>query len=181
MGNPAEPEIIYHGLFISEEATLGIKTGYQGDVVFDRKFNKSDKGMVLNQGVVTLNYIDRFELYGSGGHASFRSKNRFTVGGGGKVLLSEWGNVGIGLDGKYQYSPLFREYQVAFGAYYTFDYFIPYVGIKYSNIHAKKLFSNVLYGTAVGFTFSSGKWGDLNFEVQLIDELAISFGGNIKF
>ena len=187
MGNPAEPQIVYRGIWASEAATFALKTGYQGDVVFDRKFDKdhSHNHFFSNQGIITLNYIDRLELYGGAGAIAFDSKNRFTASGGGKILLGQWGDTGMGIDGKYQWSRPLREYQVAFGVFQNIGWFIPYVGVKYSNIHAraggKKLFSDLHYGMALGCSVSSGKIFDLNFEVDLIDELAISFGGNIQF
>jgi hypothetical protein len=73
MGNPAEPEIVYKGFLIPKDSSFGVKLGYQGDWVFDRllrAYSGSHRRIdyfkiVMNQGVLTLNYIDRFELYGT--------------------------------------------------------------------------------------------------------------------
>ncbi|HVX01322.1 MAG TPA: hypothetical protein VHA52_12940 [Candidatus Babeliaceae bacterium] len=89
----------------------------------------------------------------------------------------------------------FFEWQASFAVFHTLDLFIPYLGIKYSAAHAHvdrlsksvyahkhfKMHSRRRFGMALGCSLSQGKRIDLNAEVQLIDEQAITFGGNIKF
>lgn len=177
MGNPAEPEIIDTGLFIPCDASFGLKIGYEGDFVFDRvlKSYKGSKGKIdqfeilMNQGVLILNYIDRFEVYGTVGamrnhfwyrphvdnkRREFETDNRWTAGGGVRLLLAQWGNTGLGLDGKIQYGQpriewitvsgvssssdgrvTYREYQGSAAVYHTMGFFTPYLGAKYSNVH----------------------------------------------
>jgi len=237
MGNPAEPEIIDTGFFISQDSSIGLKIGYQGDRIFDRLLHgfAGSHGridcfeMQMDQGVIALNYLDRFELYGTAGsmrsrfwfrpkadkkRREFETNNRGTGGAGARLLLAQWGNTGIGLDAKVQYGKpglrwitvdgishsssahmTYLEWQGSFAVYHTLDLFTPYLGAKYSNVHAHlKGVSKISYphqhfrmsnrnrfGMALGCTLSQGKKVDLNLEVQLIDEQAVTFGGNIKF
>lgn len=237
MGNPAEPEIIDAGLFIPQDASFSVKVGYQGDRVFDRLLHayagshaRVDRfEMQMDQGVIALNYLDRFELYGTVGsmrscfwfrphvdkkRREFETNNRATGGLGARLLLAQWGNTGIGLDGKVQYGKpgirwvavngvshtssahlTYREWQGSFAVYHTIDLFTPYLGVKYSNVHSDvqglsrsvyphrhfKMSNRCRFGMAVGCSLSQGKKIDLNLEVQLIDEQAVTFGGNVKF
>jgi major outer membrane protein len=237
MGNPAEPEVVDQGFFIPQNSSFGLKVGYQGDRVFDRLLRAQDKAkgrvdhcnMQMDQGVVALNYLDRFELYGSAGsmrshfwlrpkidqkRREFETHDSFTGGGGARLLLAQWGNTGIGIDGKIQWGKpaikwvtvngvssasgshlTFREWQTSFAVFHTVNIFTPYLGAKYSSVHAHvqglssqeylhshfEMVSRRRFGMALGCTLSSGKKFDLFVEVQMIDEQGISFGGNIKF
>ena len=89
----------------------------------------------------------------------------------------------------------YREWQASFAVYHTIDLFTPYLGVKYSNVHANvhglskkvyphkhfKMYNRDRFGIALGCTLTQGKKIDLFAEVQLIDEQALTFGGNIKF
>jgi len=237
MGNPAEPQIIDRGFWLSEDVLVDVKLGYLGDRVADRKMrangharSRIDKmALSFDQAVVTLNYMDRLELYGSLGSMNGELCNRphsdnkrrqyqthdgWTAGGGGKFLLAAWGNTTIGIDGKVQWGVpgmkwetvdgqssnvggrlRYFEWQVSFALSYTAEWLTPYIGAKYSNVHAtvskipKVVYKHAhftmtnrdRFGLAVGFNLSPGKKFDVFAEVQLIDEQAISFGGNMKF
>jgi hypothetical protein len=237
MGNPAEPEIIDCGFFIPQDSCMGLKIGYQGDWVFDRMLKayvgahgRIDRFEIqMNQGMIALNYLDRFELYGTVGamnssfwvrphtdgmRREFETDNHWTAGGGVRLLLAEWGNTGIGLDGKIQYGQpsikwitvngvshasgahlAYHEWQGSFAAYHTIDLFTPYLGVKYSNVHANvsglskiayshkhfKMTNRCRFGMALGCTVSQGKKMDINVEMQLVDEQALTIGGNLKF
>ncbi|MGH2611641.1 MAG: hypothetical protein ACRDFB_01165, partial [Rhabdochlamydiaceae bacterium] len=127
MGNPAEPQIIDQGFWISQNASFGIKVGYQGSRVTDRKMraNGNTHGRIDNmllafdQGVITFNYLDRVEVYGSTGSMNGELSNRphldnkrrqyhthdgWTAGAGGRFLLAQWKKAIIGIDGKIQWS-----------------------------------------------------------------------------
>src|SRR5690349_10377412 len=75
VGNPAQPQIIDQGFWIPQDALVGVKVGYEGDRVQNRKMraNGGAHGRIdamtlsFDQGVVILNYMDRLELYGSVG------------------------------------------------------------------------------------------------------------------
>lgn len=235
MGNPAEPEIIDQGLFIPQDSFAAVKVGYEGDIVSDRKLRSMGKGRIddfeltMNQAVVTLNYMDRFEMYGSGGAMSstfyfrpktdnqrrvFQTHDHWTGGCGARALLAQWGNTGIGVDAKIQWGRAgikwitvngvshasgahlsYQEWQASFAVFHTIDLFTPYLGVKYSNVHASanslsrsvyshrsfKMYNRDRFGIAFGCNLSQGKKIDLFAEVQLIDEQGLTFGGNLKF
>lgn len=237
MGNPAEPEIIDQGFFIPQNISVGVKVGYQGDRIFDRLLKAKDKArgrvdhfaMQMDQGVVILNYLDRFEIYGSVGsmrsdfwmrpkidqkRREFETHDSVTGGGGARLLLAQWGNTGIGFDGKIQWGKPaikwvavngvssasgahvnYREWQGSAAVFHTVGIFTPYLGVKYSAVHAAvqglskkayphshfKMVSRCRFGMALGCTLSSGKKFDLFVEVQMVDEQGLSFGGNIRF
>ncbi|MFS8564332.1 MAG: hypothetical protein LVR00_08545 [Rhabdochlamydiaceae bacterium] len=73
----------------------------------------------MNQGLFTLVFLDRLEVYGSMGsfQASFSNRlaiddeqrdyhsiDKITYGGGARLILAQFGKVVIGVDGKFQYS-----------------------------------------------------------------------------
>lgn len=236
-GNPAEPELIDEGFFLSKENWASIKTGYEGDFVFDRKLRAYDGASgridefqyLMNQGVLTFNFQDSYELYGSAGsmksyvtlrpHVDFKQRefdtnDHFTWGVGGKAIVFHWGSSQIGMDAKYQeaighvkwnaidgatYTTnaqlQYREWQVSAGVSHHIDIFTPYLTVNYSSVHAKmhKIRHNILnnpsfkmrsrehWGLAVGCSLSTAKLLDLNFEVQMINEEALTLAGNVKF
>ena len=127
LGNVASPEIIEEGMFLSKDNWMSIKAGYQGDFVFDRKMraHRGARGSIdqfktiANQGVFTLNFADRVELYANAGTMSFyisqrprpdfkrrqyQSDDHFTWGYGGRGIILHWKNTVFGLDGAMQYS-----------------------------------------------------------------------------
>lgn len=237
VGNPAEPQIINQGFWIAQDASIGVKVGYEGDRVADRKLRAYGKAhgridtteLSFDQGIFVLNYLDRVELYGSVGSMNgevshrphldhkrrkYQTHGGWTAGGGGRLLLAQWGQTVIGVDGKVQYGNpgikwmavdgnssntgghlKYCEWQASFAVSYTADWLTPYLGVKYSNVHATikgispaiyphshfKMLSRDRFGMAVGFTISPGKKFDLFAEVQMIDEQAVSFGGNVRF
>jgi hypothetical protein len=179
LGNPAEPQLIEEGLFTEPDHMAAGKIGYQGDWVSDRKLRGQGDGrgridqfeVWMNQGVATLNFIDRIELSASLGsmtttfsqrrHADgilrqFQTHDGLTVGTGLSLLLMQWKNTILGIDGKYQYSTphlkwvsvngtghasggkvVDREWQVGMALSYTADLFTPYIGASYSSVHAR--------------------------------------------
>ncbi len=237
MGNPAEPQIIDQGFWISQEASFGVKAGYQGDRVADRKMraNGGAHGRIdnmtlsMDQGVLAFGYLDRVEIYGSAGSMNGELSNRphfdnkrrqyqthdgWTAGAGGRFLLAQWGKTVIGIDGKIQWGNpgmkwmavdgeskntgghlKYCEWQASFAMSYTADWLTPYLGVKYSNVHASvngipnfiyphaqfKMINRDRFGLAIGCTLSPCKKFDLFAEVQMIDEQGLSFGGNLKF
>lgn len=123
--NPAEPELIDQGFFISECSFLTVKAGYQGDYIFDRKLHAKNgaKGRVdefesrFDQGTLAINLINRFEVYGSLGtmHATFsqrphidrqirtyQTNDHFAGGGGARLILFNWEEATFGFNAQYQ-------------------------------------------------------------------------------
>jgi len=137
-----------------------------------------------------------------------------TYGGGMRILLMQWKNTIFGVDGKGQFaSPRFswatvngvpfsengklhyREWQVGLALSHSVDIFTPYIGAKYTNVHATaqglksgvhphghfKMVNRDRFGLAVGCSLSSGRIFDLTLEARMIDEQAFTGAGNIKF
>ena len=126
-GNPAEPQLIDEGLYLNKEIWTSVKVGYQGDYTFDRRLKayRGAKGRIdryqslMNQGVLTINFGDRVDIYGSVGAMSadvihrphfdmkqreYQSNDHVTWGGGAKMILFRWGDVCLSGDIKYQSS-----------------------------------------------------------------------------
>lgn len=237
-GNPSEPDIIEEGFFFSCEGNWGLKIGYQGDLCFDRqlkvttpplKGKMNEFSYLMNQGVVTCNLFDLYEVYGSVGAMSatfaqvpsfdfnkreYSTSGHFTWGVGAKAELFHWGLTTLTADGKYQYSqpPLqwntingtsyktsarlhYEEWQIGGGLSHQVDMFVPYIALIYSSVDAKvrHIKSNILpvnhfsmqsrerFGMALGCGLSPSCLVDLNVEVRLFSEQAITLAGNIKF
>jgi major outer membrane protein len=237
-GNPAEPELIDKGFFFCRDNLFSMKAGYQGDFVFDRKLraHHGATGRIdtfryyMQQGVLTANLMDRFELYGSLGSMNayiahrphvdmkrreYETHDHLTWGCGARGILFRWCRTVVGFDAKYQdahphvkWNALdgaalttgadlrYREWQVGLAASHHIHIFIPYAAIKYSSVHSRlneiranmqlghesfKMRSRDRFGAALGCSLSTAKRLDLNVEVSLFDEEALTLAGNIKF
>lgn len=124
-GSPDLPNTAKEGLFIPKECSFGLKVGFQNDYVFDKSLKVANRASArkievfnyyLQQGLLTLNFINRFEAYGSLGSIKFHieprnsgivrqvyeTKNEFTWGFGARGILFEFSNAALGLDFKYQ-------------------------------------------------------------------------------
>jgi hypothetical protein len=179
LGNPASPDMVEKGLFIAEDAFLDFKIGYQVDFIFDKRL-KSYAGArsrvdtfegQLTQGVFTVNCVDRIEGYASVGSMEscfshrprpqhfireYQTNYRVTWGVGGRILVYEWGNSFLGIEGGYQWAyphikwdalngtsfttdatMRYREWQIGVGFAHRIEMLIPYLAVKYSNVQAK--------------------------------------------
>lgn len=126
-GSPNLPDTAVEGFFIPKDFFLGVKVGFQADYVFDKSLkvasSKSarkidDFNYYMQQGVLTLNFVDRFEVFGSLGSIRFHieprntsvirqtyeTNNTFTWGLGGRGILFEFSKAVLGVDFKYQAS-----------------------------------------------------------------------------
>jgi len=128
-GNPSLPEIIDKGFFLPGDLFMGIRAGYQHDQVFDRDLNARGKikgevskvSQEYDQGVLTLNFMDRVELFGSAGAMSifvtdrqkigaihyqteYQSKYQFTWGAGIRAALINWKDTVFGASASFQYA-----------------------------------------------------------------------------
>ena len=124
VGNPALPALIEEGFFFSKENKVAIKLGYERDWLLNRSMKLSshlsgrfDRFKALSdQGVLVLNLLDRYELYGQAGAIAlfaqhrpmagvqnrYQSYNQFIWGVGGRALLASWKHCFLGIDAKYQ-------------------------------------------------------------------------------
>lgn len=124
MGSPSAPEMMDQGFFFSKENWFAVKVGYQRDWVFDRNMRAVSKvsgrmddfDSISDQGVLTINLINRIEIFGSAGATRFHAMHRpvvsacckyeshdqFTWGIGGRALLFSWKGASFGIEGGYQ-------------------------------------------------------------------------------
>jgi len=242
-GNPSLPMMPEEGMFISKEKWFGVKVGYQFDDVYDRRLRMAHRHVdgqrrkvqeyesLSNQGVLTFNFNDRVEIFGTLGVMSFELSQRpfkdtkvsyhtethFAWGVGGRAILAYWGDLQIGVNASYLHSDLplssvringesfgkkhaeaeFRQWQIGAGVSYRFHWFVPYVGLDYSDFRTKIEHLNALkflfhrnhvvfkevypLGGFLGFGLSPDKGFNINFEARFINENAVSVSGDFKF
>ena len=127
VGNPSFPQLLQDGYFIPSNYWVGLRLGYEGDFVGDARLKQRDEssGRVdnykqdTNSGTVTLNFLDRLDIYGVFGSSRVCTDWRFTAPGptterlcvetnygflwavGGRGILYEWGKTILGLGGRY--------------------------------------------------------------------------------
>jgi hypothetical protein len=127
VGNPYQPGAVEKGMFICDDAVVGLKVGYQADFVLDRRLKSyggvssriDDFQSQWNQGVITLSLAERVDFYGSLGamQASFSHRPgpdhyrreydtsyKFTWGFGARAIVYEWKHCSIGVEGSYQWA-----------------------------------------------------------------------------
>ncbi|MGC1878729.1 MAG: hypothetical protein WA347_02785 [Rhabdochlamydiaceae bacterium] len=126
-GNPSLPMMPEEGTIISKEDWFGLKVGYQLDYVYDRRLRMEHRHVdeerrkvqeynsLSNQGVVTLNFNDRVEIFGSLGAMQFELSQRpfedtkvsyhtgshFAWGVGGRAILAYWGDIQVSVNAAY--------------------------------------------------------------------------------
>ena len=125
LGNPYSPEMIEKGFVLSNESIFGLKVGYLGDFVFDRNLTAHGSvqgridsfSLLTNQGVITCNLFDRFEVYGLVGatgitfshrppidrkRRKYSFHNQFSWGGGARIVLFDWDQFTCAASAAYQ-------------------------------------------------------------------------------
>lgn len=128
--NPQTPEMIDEGFVLPGDYYIGLKAGYQFDQVFNRRMGVTnisgqvdDAKIFANRGVLTLNFMDRVEVWGSGGAAIFhfsneinhpsgmsgpaqkidyKTQNSWIWGVGGRAAFVSWGDATLGASAGYQ-------------------------------------------------------------------------------
>lgn len=123
--NPSEPNLIDDGFFIPQDFCLNVKAGYQKDIVYDRilKLKKGRFQQISrfdthwDQGVITLNVEDQWEIYGLVGtmRASweqrsttnnqvleYQSHRNLAWGIGSRLIFFKWDQATFGLNTTYQ-------------------------------------------------------------------------------
>lgn len=128
VGNTSAPELIQEGFLISCDSWINFRLGYEGDFVADGRMKQHDQGVGrvdtyeqwTNSGTVTLNILDRMDIYGvfgssrteadwrfgdlSAGTVSrieLETKYCFLWAAGARAILYEWCNASVGLGGRY--------------------------------------------------------------------------------
>lgn len=128
VGNTSAPELIQEGFFISCDSWINFRVGYEGDFVADGRMKQYEQGhgrvdtyqQDTNSGTVTLNILDRLDVYGVFGSSrtqadwrfqddvagtvtriDMETKYNFLWGAGARAILYEWCNTSLGLGGRY--------------------------------------------------------------------------------
>ncbi len=123
--------MIQKGFLIPSDVRVSFRLGYEGDFIVDGRMNQFDQGTgrvdcyVQNteSGTVTLNFLDRLDLYGVLGsaesHANWRvydtvagtvsrikvkTANNLLGAVGARAILYQWRNTFLGLGGRYSLS-----------------------------------------------------------------------------
>lgn len=127
--NPILPEIIDKGFFMPEDLFMGIRIGYQHDQVFNRNLKKrgqlegnvSTVSQMYDQGVLTMNFWDRVDVFASLGAMSiyvsdrqkintshfqleYQTSDNFTWGTGLRAAIINWKSTVFGASANYQYA-----------------------------------------------------------------------------
>ena len=136
---------------------------------------------------------------------------------GGRVLLAYWSNFHLGIDAKYfKSNPKIKkisingdaislhgatfdseQWQVGLGVSHRFNYWAPYIGVKYSNIWGKFKYGDVLklspwghsmnfenrfpLGPFVGCSFFLQRGLNINIEGRWVNETAMTVSGDFRF
>lgn len=125
-GNPSLPMMPEQGMFIPKDDWFGVKAGYQLNAVFDRKLHVEgnrdhirrkvqEYHAFSNLGVVTANFNDRVEAFGTLGvmsaelthhpypdtRVSYHTQTHFAWGAGGRAIVAYWGDLQLSVDAAY--------------------------------------------------------------------------------
>lgn len=126
VGNPDAPKIIQQGLLGHSDSWIDVRLGYEGDFVSNGLLHQfiESSGRVdtyeawTNSGVLTLNVLDRIDMYAVLGasriKAAWRFENEniisrievkteydFLWALGGRTIFYEWNRASLGLGGRY--------------------------------------------------------------------------------
>lgn len=127
IGNTAAPQILEEGFFIPSDCWVDIRAGYEGDFVGDARLEQEKEGngrvdsytQSTNSGTVTINILDRLDIYGvfgscrtcaewrasdaSGDIHNFQMQtfHNFLWAVGVRAILFEWGKCDLGAGGRY--------------------------------------------------------------------------------
>ncbi|PCI92734.1 hypothetical protein COB11_06700 [Candidatus Aerophobetes bacterium] len=126
MGNPYLPEYPEQGMFLSKDFPIGVKAGYQGVLVYERRLKlrgssistipkRENLKYYQNLAMVSMSLYDRVELYTGLGASQFfqespvdfsilhtMSHDNFVWEAGGRVLLIFWKSTAFGASAGYQ-------------------------------------------------------------------------------
>ena len=127
VGNTAEPQVIQEGFLIPRDSWVNFRLGYEGDFVSDGRLKQVQEGagpvdnysQTTNSGTVTLNFVERLDLFAVFGSSRTSAEWRFTNAqdivhnaemetfhdflwaAGGRAILFQWGNCDLGCGGRY--------------------------------------------------------------------------------
>ncbi len=153
----------------------------------------------------------------SGTRITYHTLTHFAWGIGGRIILAYYGDLQIGVNASYVQANLplstlqmngralhkqganahFREWQVGAAISYRVNWFIPYIGLDFSDLRTrivhlkalKSLFPNdhvtfkesYTTGIVMGFGLTAERVFNLNFEARVINENAVTVSADFKF
>ena len=128
VGNGASPALIQEGFLIPSSYWVDFRIGYEGDFVGDGRMEQIEESsgrvdtfqQYTNAATLTLNFLDRLDLFGVLGSSRVCADWRFNHAStitrieletlyrtlwavGSRGILLEWGKVFLGLGGRYSY------------------------------------------------------------------------------
>ena len=148
---------------------------------------------------------------------SYKAPAHFAWGAGARAILAYWGDLQLSINAssvqsdsplstlkineksypKKQAECSLRQWQVGMGLSYRFSWFIPYLGVDYSDFRAKIEHLNGIkfifpekhitfketysMGLCFGFGINPARAFNLNVEARLINETAVSISADFKF
>lgn len=148
---------------------------------------------------------------------TYHTDTHFAWGVGGRAILAYWGEFQFAVNAAYMQADLglsslevngksypkrhvemdYREWQIGVGISYRLRWFVPYIGVDYSDFRCRVEHLNALkflfpkkhvtfketYATGLfmGFGLSPDRVFNLNLEVRVINENAVSLSADIKF
>lgn len=130
VGNPAAPQLIEEGAFLSRDNWISARCGYEGDFVSDAQMKQTEEshGRVdcfqqsTNAGTLTIDFFDRVDIYGVLGSSRSEISWRFTDadeeihqvqigthydflwGVGTRIILHQWNCLTAGIAGSYRWA-----------------------------------------------------------------------------
>lgn len=149
--------------------------------------------------------------------AQMETLSQFLWGLGGRAILFETKTLTLGIGGRYSRSKAkpvwltvdavnqgvgsaqceWNEWQVDLDFAFQVDLFTPYVGVKYSIVHARvgpfpvavagnqstvdSFKSRIPAGIVIGCSISNEKYFMLNVEARLVNEEAVTISGDLRF
>ena len=90
IGNTSFPQILQEGLLIPSDSWVDLRSGYEGDFVYDGRMEQYREGsgrvddyeQTTNAGTVTINVLDRLDMYGLLGSSRTHARWRFFTAAG---------------------------------------------------------------------------------------------------
>ncbi|MBI5272560.1 MAG: hypothetical protein HY861_01080 [Chlamydiia bacterium] len=118
IGNPGDPALMTHGVFSSPSALCSVRTAFLKDYVYRQKYREEFQlqgvrtastyaKLSTQAGLVTLNFIDRVDVYGLAGSSCLNlnreifSEMQLSWGVGGKLVIWRTQDFFLGTDIKY--------------------------------------------------------------------------------
>ncbi len=126
VNNPSAPHNIEEGFFISPGSSMSFRLGYEGDFISDRRLKQEGLNKRVNEftqcansGVLTINVLNRLDVFGTFGEARIKSswiiengidafsllemqtdyKPKWSTGL--KAIFFEWGKTSLSFGGRY--------------------------------------------------------------------------------